>query len=188
MRSHHCFSRPRTLLGDGYQRRKRRRCTWKIRAASAESAPAAKTSVRTPPPSGADASRPVVEELARLLSQPRAPRLALELTEAAAALGVSKKFFDEHVRHELRLVRRGRKVLVPVRELERWLEENAALTLAGQRTDGFRNRSASGTEAGRGLRGRAPVARRCRLFQAAAGRARRARAEIRECCLHDNVL
>lgn len=45
-------------------------------------------------------------------------------------LGVSKKFFDEHVRPELRLVRRGRKVLVPIRELERWLEANAAVTLA----------------------------------------------------------
>jgi excisionase family DNA binding protein len=58
--------------------------------------------------------------------------LAFELGEAAAALGVSKKFFDEHIRHELRVVRRGRRVLVPVRELERWLAENAALTLAGQ--------------------------------------------------------
>jgi excisionase family DNA binding protein len=81
----------------------------------------------------ADAGRVLIEELGRLLAQPRAPRLAVELTEAAAALGVSKKFFDQHVRHELRLVRRGRRVLVPVRELERWLAENAALTLEGQR-------------------------------------------------------
>jgi excisionase family DNA binding protein len=80
----------------------------------------------------ADAQRVLIDDLARLLAQPRAPRLALELMEAAAALGVSKKFFDEHVRHELRLVRRGRKVLVPVRELERWLAENEALTLEGQ--------------------------------------------------------
>jgi excisionase family DNA binding protein len=57
------------------------------------------------------------------------PRLALSIGEAAEALSVSRDFFDQHVRHELRLIRRGRKVLVPVRELERWLEQNAALTL-----------------------------------------------------------
>src|SRR4051794_35859276 len=74
-----------------------------------------------------------VAELARHLAEPRSPLLALELAQAAAALGVSKKFFDDHVRHELRLVRRGRKVLVPVRELERWLSENAATALAGER-------------------------------------------------------
>ena len=80
-----------------------------------------------------EAQRALIEELARLLAEPRAPRLALELTEAAAALGCSVKFFNGHVRHELRLVRRGRRVLVPVRELERWLAESAALTLEGQR-------------------------------------------------------
>lgn len=54
------------------------------------------------------------------------PRLALSMGEAAEALSVSRDFFDQHIRHELRVVRRGRKVLVPVRELERWLEQNAA--------------------------------------------------------------
>jgi hypothetical protein len=42
---------------------------------------------------------------------------------------VSTDFFADHVQAELRLVRRGRLILVPVRELERWLERNAALTL-----------------------------------------------------------
>lgn len=73
-----------------------------------------------------------IEELGRALAEPRQPRLALELGEAATALGVSKKFFDEHIRQELRVVRRGRKILVPVRELERWLTESASLTLEGQ--------------------------------------------------------
>lgn len=72
----------------------------------------------------------VLEELVAILKAPRPPRLAVELGEAASTLGVSKKFFDEHVRPDLRLVRRGRKVLVPIRELERWLEANAAVTLA----------------------------------------------------------
>jgi excisionase family DNA binding protein len=57
------------------------------------------------------------------------PRLALSMGEAAEALSVSRDFFDRHIRHELRLIRRGRKVLVAVQELERWLDQNAALTL-----------------------------------------------------------
>jgi hypothetical protein len=35
-------------------------------------------------------------------------------------------FFREHIAGELRWVRRGRKKLVSVRELEGWLDENAA--------------------------------------------------------------
>jgi len=53
-------------------------------------------------------------------------RLALSKDEAAAALGVSIDFFDAHIAHELRIVRRGRRRLIPLRELERWLESNAA--------------------------------------------------------------
>jgi hypothetical protein len=54
------------------------------------------------------------------------PRLALTAMEAPAALGVSHDFFREHIAGELRWVRRGRKKLVSLRELERWLDENAA--------------------------------------------------------------
>jgi excisionase family DNA binding protein len=57
------------------------------------------------------------------------PRLALSPSEAAEAIGVSRDFFDEHVRPELRIVRRGRRVLVPVRELERWLDREASRVL-----------------------------------------------------------
>ncbi len=57
------------------------------------------------------------------------PRLALTLDEAAAAIGISRDSFDRHVKLELRLVRRGRLVLVPVAELNGWLERSAALTL-----------------------------------------------------------
>jgi hypothetical protein len=59
-------------------------------------------------------------------SAPLLPRLALTAMEAPAVLGVSHDFFKEHVAGELRWVRRGRKKLVSVRELERWLDENAA--------------------------------------------------------------
>lgn len=53
------------------------------------------------------------------------PRIALTPLEAAAALGVGPDFFDENIAPELRLIRRGRKRLVPVAELERWTAENA---------------------------------------------------------------
>lgn len=56
-------------------------------------------------------------------------RKALSPAEAAEALGVSRDFFDEHVKNELRVVRRGRKILVPTRELDRWLDQNAAKVL-----------------------------------------------------------
>ncbi len=53
------------------------------------------------------------------------PRIALTPAEAAAAIGVGPDFFDANVAPELRLIRRGRKRLVPVQELERWTTENA---------------------------------------------------------------
>jgi excisionase family DNA binding protein len=65
---------------------------------------------------------------AQLTTQPRVPRLALSKAEAAEALGVSVDFLEEHVMHELRIVRRGRRRLIPVAELQRWLDESAART------------------------------------------------------------
>jgi len=56
-------------------------------------------------------------------------RLALTVTEAAEALGVSPDFFAEHIGPELRVVRRGRKKLIAVRELEQWLDRSAGRTL-----------------------------------------------------------
>ena len=54
------------------------------------------------------------------------PRLALSRPEAADALGMSLDSFERHVQPQLRLVRYGRMRLIPIRELERWLELNAA--------------------------------------------------------------
>ena len=56
-------------------------------------------------------------------------RLAYSRAEAAAALGVSVDFFDEHIAHEVRAVRRGRRRLYPVRELVRWLDQAASLAV-----------------------------------------------------------
>lgn len=60
---------------------------------------------------------------------PNVARLALSKAEAAESLGVSVDFFEEHIQHELRIVRLGRRRLIPVAELERWLDRSAALTL-----------------------------------------------------------
>ena len=49
--------------------------------------------------------------------------------EAAQALGVSCDYFTDHIAADLRWVRRGRKKLVAVAELERWSERNAVRTL-----------------------------------------------------------
>jgi hypothetical protein len=58
-------------------------------------------------------------------TKPGIPRLALGPEEAARALGVSRDFLDEHIAGELRWVWRGRRKLVAVAELERWLDEAA---------------------------------------------------------------
>lgn len=60
------------------------------------------------------------------------PRFALTPPEAAAAIGVGPDFFDTNVAPHLRLIRRGRKRLVPVTELERWVAENAELSATEQ--------------------------------------------------------
>ena len=62
------------------------------------------------------------------------PRLALSPDEAAASIGVSRDFFDAHIAHELRVVRRGRRKLIPVRELEKWLDRAASTALDGSRS------------------------------------------------------
>jgi excisionase family DNA binding protein len=53
-------------------------------------------------------------------------RLAFTVEEAAAELGISRDLFDREVLPELRVVRLGRRIVVPASELERFLERNAA--------------------------------------------------------------
>jgi len=60
-------------------------------------------------------------------------RLAVSPDEAAALLGVSRDYLDEHVIPELRVVRRGRRILIAVGELLRWLDRSAARGTVGQR-------------------------------------------------------
>lgn len=53
-------------------------------------------------------------------------RLALTPSEAAASLGVGRSFFYEQILPEIRTIRRGRKRLVPVVELEDWIRRNTS--------------------------------------------------------------
>jgi excisionase family DNA binding protein len=71
----------------------------------------------------------LLDAVARRVLELQRPRLAVSPTEAAELLGVSRNFFDEHILPELRVVRRGRRVLIATAELERWLAESAARTL-----------------------------------------------------------
>jgi excisionase family DNA binding protein len=74
-------------------------------------------------------------------------RLALSPDEASAALGVSRDFFDEHIAHELRIVRRGRRKLIAIAELERWLERAGGLAVGDERRPQHR-RPTAGPSAG----------------------------------------
>jgi excisionase family DNA binding protein len=80
-------------------------------------------------PPGTMASGPPRQHDARTrlrAAETRANRLALSKAEAAQALGVSIDFLEDHVLPELRVVRVGRRRLIPVGELEGWLERHAA--------------------------------------------------------------
>lgn len=59
------------------------------------------------------------------------PRLALSKAEAAEALGISVDFLEAHILAELRVARVGRRVLIPLSELERWLAEHGERLLPG---------------------------------------------------------
>jgi hypothetical protein len=53
------------------------------------------------------------------------PRLLLTRKEAAAALAMSLNHFERHVQPELKVVICGQLVLVPIPELERWVQRHA---------------------------------------------------------------
>ena len=63
--------------------------------------------------------------------RPPIPVLALRPAEAAASVGMGETAFREHVAPHVRVIRRGGLRLYPVADLQRWVAENASLTLAG---------------------------------------------------------
>ena len=54
-----------------------------------------------------------------------APTLALSVEQACEALGVSWDTWRAHIEPDVRLVRLGRRKLIPVSELQAWLERHA---------------------------------------------------------------
>ena len=53
------------------------------------------------------------------------PRYTLTRREAAAALGISLNHFERRVQPELKVVASGQLILIPVGELERWVQRHA---------------------------------------------------------------
>ena len=53
------------------------------------------------------------------------PRYTLTRREAAAGLGISLNHFERHVQPELKVVPSGQLILIPVSELERWVQRHA---------------------------------------------------------------
>ena len=66
------------------------------------------------------------DRLVTVRERSRIPRLALRPEEAAEALGVSRSFFYDSILPELHIVRVGRVRMVPVVELERWLDSHSS--------------------------------------------------------------
>ena len=56
--------------------------------------------------------------------------VAVTKAQAAEALSMSIDSLERYVLHDLRIIRRGRLVLIPTSELERWATDNAERTLA----------------------------------------------------------
>lgn len=54
------------------------------------------------------------------------PPLALSIDEAAQALSISRQHFTRHVLPKIRVTMCGRRRLISVRELERYLESRSA--------------------------------------------------------------
>ena len=57
--------------------------------------------------------------------KPVTPALALSVERACAALGVSWDTWKAHIEPDVRIVRIGRRKLVPVSEIQRWLDAHA---------------------------------------------------------------
>jgi hypothetical protein len=59
------------------------------------------------------------------LTDSTVPRMLLTRREAARALGMSLRHFQRHVQPHLRCVYSGQLRLYPVRDVERWAEDEA---------------------------------------------------------------
>ena len=60
------------------------------------------------------------------------PTLALSVEQACEALGVSWDTWRAHIEPDVRLVRLGRRKLIPVSELQAWLDRHAESVGVGE--------------------------------------------------------
>ncbi|MCA1702399.1 MAG: helix-turn-helix domain-containing protein [Actinobacteria bacterium] len=101
-------------------------------SAGLEASPASPARPSTP----AGVTKPAADRTAltkpSTVRQRNFPRLAVSPDEAAEMLGVSRDYFDEHVIDELRVVRRGRRILIALAELERWLDRASMRATVGR--------------------------------------------------------
>lgn len=58
-------------------------------------------------------------------AKPQTPALALSIEQACTSLGVSWDTWREHIEPNVKIVRLGRRKLVPVTALQAWLDEHA---------------------------------------------------------------
>jgi hypothetical protein len=70
------------------------------------------------------AARPKAQAAVEGLCVAAVPRLALDIEEACLALGVGWDFWKEHIAPDIPIVRRGRRKLIAIAALERWLADN----------------------------------------------------------------
>lgn len=61
------------------------------------------------------------------VAQQPVPRTALTIEEAAESLGVSKNTLRRYVLPSIKSVRLGRAVVIPIPEIDRWLERHGTL-------------------------------------------------------------
>jgi hypothetical protein len=73
-----------------------------------------------------------------LSTRPATPALALTVERAAASLSVGWDTFHNEIEPELQIVRIGRRKLVPVSELQAWLERRAERVLDENSSGGNR--------------------------------------------------
>ena len=57
-------------------------------------------------------------------------RVTLTIDEAASALGISRDHLERHVLGDLRVIYSGRRRLIPITELHRWVERQAVASPA----------------------------------------------------------
>jgi hypothetical protein len=62
-------------------------------------------------------------------TKPEALRIALTKEEAAKALGMSVRSLDKYVLPDVKVIRRGMLVLIPVKQLDAWADRAADYTV-----------------------------------------------------------